>query len=196
MREFPKVRNPLEGVTITRPPKCEPVIWGALPWPRVTGNSGRYGNCRTVTKTQARWRQAGVAIKIHLLPSGTVLNSRQPEVTMSAKPQYIQTTDGPGIGHNSGVVTVSELPWTTDDLINFGQENYHFGSRPTYDRLATTGFGPPFRKAGKLRLYDPPKARACLAARVSPEVTSTSELAKPAANPYRRKEGNILKCPP
>ena len=29
MTEFPKVRNPLEGVTITRPPKYEPVIRGA-----------------------------------------------------------------------------------------------------------------------------------------------------------------------
>jgi hypothetical protein len=29
MIDFPKVRNPLEGVTITRPPKCEPVIRGA-----------------------------------------------------------------------------------------------------------------------------------------------------------------------
>jgi hypothetical protein len=45
MSEFPKVSNPLDGVTITRPPKCEPVIWGASPWPRVT-------ETQAVTKTQ------------------------------------------------------------------------------------------------------------------------------------------------
>lgn len=60
----------------------------------------------------------------------------------------------------------------------------HFPCSPkTLAKYAVVGGGPKFRKAGRIPLYDVPGLDEWAGAKLSPLVSSTSELRNPTASP-------------
>ena len=64
-----------------------------------------------------------------------------------------------------------------DKAAEYLQSNYGFGTVDTLATLAVRGGGPQFRKLGRFPVYTADDLRAWAEGRMSPPVSSTSELA-------------------